>query len=84
MPAALTLTGQERFQVPGDDSIHRIVFWIARPIRGIKNQRASPDANRDAMPQVTPSARFKELVFIDSSPKAAAPYILCPFASFLR
>jgi hypothetical protein len=32
VPVALTLTGQERFQVPGDDSIHRIVFRIAWPV----------------------------------------------------
>ena len=31
VPVAFTLTAKERFQVPGDDSIHR----IARPVRDI-------------------------------------------------
>jgi hypothetical protein len=32
VPVAFTLAGQERFQVPGDDSVHRVVFRIARPV----------------------------------------------------
>jgi hypothetical protein len=37
VPVALTLSSQKGFQMSGDDSIERVVFWIARPIRGIEN-----------------------------------------------
>jgi len=32
MPVPLTLPGQERFQMSGDDSIERAFFRIARPV----------------------------------------------------
>jgi hypothetical protein len=37
VPVALTLSSQKGFQMSGDDSIERVVFWIAWPIRGIEN-----------------------------------------------
>jgi hypothetical protein len=35
MAVPFALPGKERFQVPGDDCIERIVFRIARPVRGV-------------------------------------------------
>jgi len=35
IPVALALSGEKRFQMSGDDSIERVVFQIARPVRGI-------------------------------------------------
>ena len=39
MAVAFTLADQEGFQMSGDDSIERVVFRIARPVRGVESHK---------------------------------------------
>jgi len=46
IPIAFPLACQERFQVPGHHSIHRILFRIARPVGRIGNHEVIAGCKR--------------------------------------
>src|SRR5262245_50338893 len=46
VPVGFTLPGQKGFQVAGDDSIHRILFGIARPVSGVGNHESIAGCKR--------------------------------------
>jgi len=79
VPVAFTLTAKERFQVPGDDSIHRIVFWIARPVRGIGSHEgiASRKAARKSLPNSLSHIRDRRWAKIRLSHDNPVAFVAC-------
>ena len=63
LPVPLALSGEERFQMSGDNFIERALFGIAGPVSGVDSHAGGNECNLPRQPERRPHSNIRPAIF---------------------